>query len=257
MVGLRKLCKGDLPPVSEQKTNHKTPGNITYTLEYGARKTFQITVRADGIVSVKAPLFMNENDVKKLVECRETWIQEKLAGFPAVPLLPPLEDGSRVPFLGEMIRLDVTDGRINSARLDGKILRVTIGKQNSVREGIEKALRKWYSAEAKKEFANSMERCLPLCSFIGAPPPLGIRYMRARWGSYSRKSGITLNTRLVKASRTCIDYVMIHELCHAVHPGHGKDFRSLFGKILPDWKAVKKQLEESSKIYRYIEYNLY
>jgi len=240
MVGLRKLCKGDLPPVSEQKTNHKTPGNITYTLEYGARKTFQITVRPNGTVSVKAPRFMKE---KRLVECRETWIQEKLAGFPAVPPLPtrpPLEDGSRVPFLGEMIRLDVADGRRNSARLDGKILRVTTGKQNSVREGIEKALRKWYSAEAKKEFANSMERCLPVCSFIGTPPPLGIRYMRARWGSYSRK-------------RTCIDYVMIHELCHAVHSGHGKDFRSLLGKILPDWKTVKKQLEESSKICHYIE----
>jgi len=256
MVGLRKLCKGDLPPVSEQKTNHKTPGKITYTLEYGARKTFQITVRPDGTVSVKAPRFMKESEVKRLVECRETWIQEKLAGFPAVPPLPtrpPLEDGSRVPFLGEMIRLDVADGRRNSARLDGKILRVTTGKQNSVREGIEKALRKWYSAEAKKEFANSMERCLPVCSFIGTPPPLGIRYMRARWGSYSRKSGITLNTHLVKASRTCIDYVMIHELCHAVHSGHGKDFRSLLGKILPDWKTVKKQLEESSKICHYIE----
>ena len=128
MVGLRKLCKGDLPPVSEQKTNHKTPGNITYTQENGARKTFQITVRPDGTVSVKAPRFMKESDVKRLVECRETWIQEKLAGFPAVPPLPtrpPLGDGSRVPFLGEVIRLDVADGRGNSARLDGKILRVT------------------------------------------------------------------------------------------------------------------------------------
>ena len=64
--------------MSEQKTNHKTPGNITYTLEYGARKTFQITVRPDGTVSVKAPRFMKESDVKRLVECRETWIQEKL-----------------------------------------------------------------------------------------------------------------------------------------------------------------------------------
>ncbi|MGU5641010.1 M48 metallopeptidase family protein [Aeromonas caviae] len=37
------------------------------------------------------------------------------------------------------------------------------------------------------------------------------------WGRCSPHGRITLNPHLVKASRECIDYVILHELCYIVH----------------------------------------
>jgi hypothetical protein len=67
--------------------------------------------------------------------------------------------------------------------------------------------------------------------------------MPKRWGSWTRRSGIWVNPELVKAPATCIEYVLTHELCHAVHGHHGKAFYELLQQVMPDWKERKARLE--------------
>lgn len=67
--------------------------------------------------------------------------------------------------------------------------------------------------------------------------------MMKRWGSFTRAGVIYLNPELVKASRTCIDYVVTHELCHLVHPNHGRWFHDLLRRVMPDWGERKARLE--------------
>jgi predicted metal-dependent hydrolase len=47
----------------------------------------------------------------------------------------------------------------------------------------------------------------------------------------------------VKAPASCIDYVVTHELCHAVHGNHGKAFYDLLWRVMPDWHERKARLE--------------
>ena len=81
-------------------------------------------------------------------------------------------------------------------------------------------------------------------------PLIKVRKMKKRWGSCQPQTKtITINSRLIEAPRFCIEYVMMHEFCHFIHPNHSKDFYTLLQVMMPDWKERKKILEETVYIY--------
>jgi predicted metal-dependent hydrolase len=67
--------------------------------------------------------------------------------------------------------------------------------------------------------------------------------MKTRWGSLSSNSLITLNLRLIQTPRECIEYVIMHELCHLEHNHHSEAFFKLLSRRMPDWKTRKQKLE--------------
>jgi len=52
-----------------------------------------------------------------------------------------------------------------------------------------------------------------------------------------------LNPELIKAPKGCIEYVIIHELCHLVHYDHTHKFIDLQTKEMHDWRKWKEKLE--------------
>jgi hypothetical protein len=67
--------------------------------------------------------------------------------------------------------------------------------------------------------------------------------MQSRWGSLSPAGTMTLNANLVRAPRACIEYVVVHELCHLKHRDHDTKFFRLLGQLMPDWEKRKRRLE--------------
>ncbi len=65
----------------------------------------------------------------------------------------------------------------------------------------------------------------------GAVRPSSVRWVdnqQSRWGSCSLDDGsIRLSRRLEGMPQWVIDYVLMHELCHLLVPGHGADFWAL------------------------------
>ncbi|WP_242494555.1 M48 metallopeptidase family protein [Brumimicrobium glaciale] len=59
-----------------------------------------------------------------------------------------------------------------------------------------------------------------------------------------KNGGIHLNLELIKAPKKCIEYVLVHELCHLVHHDHSKAFYELLEKLYPDWRKTKIRLEK-------------
>ena len=71
--------------------------------------------------------------------------------------------------------------------------------------------------------------------------------METRWGScLVKKKIITLNKRLLEVPRNCIEYVVMHELCHLIYPNHSKQFYSFLTMLMPDWKERKDYLDKSA-----------
>jgi predicted metal-dependent hydrolase len=60
---------------------------------------------------------------------------------------------------------------------------------------------------------------------------------------------LTLNPHLVKAPRDCIDYVLLHELCHIAEHNHGERFYRLLSQVLPNWATVKKRLDTRAEVF--------
>ena len=76
-------------------------------------------------------------------------------------------------------------------------------------------------------------------------PNLKIRKMTSRWGVCNIKNhNVTLNYHLSKYDISCLDYVIIHELCHFIHPNHSKNFWNLVSKYYPKYKECRKMLKE-------------
>ena len=76
-----------------------------------------------------------------------------------------------------------------------------------------------------------------------ARPKLRVRTMKSCWGSCLVNKGIiTLNRKLLMQPRECIEYVVVHELCHFVHTNHSKEFYKFMEQFMPDWKERKGRL---------------
>jgi len=50
--------------------------------------------------------------------------------------------------------------------------------------------------------------------------------------------------RLLEAPRNCIEYVVLHEFCHFIHPNHSKQFYGFMTMLMPDWKDRKAALDK-------------
>ncbi|VAW45352.1 hypothetical protein MNBD_GAMMA03-1827 [hydrothermal vent metagenome] len=67
--------------------------------------------------------------------------------------------------------------------------------------------------------------------------------MNKRWGSFLGNKKIILNSKLIHASKDCIDYVIAHELCHVKYKNHNKRFFDFLKSKMPDWEKRKDRLE--------------
>ncbi len=76
-----------------------------------------------------------------------------------------------------------------------------------------------------------------------APTRISVREMLRKWGSCSSKGSISLNTALCQVPRPLAEYVVVHELVHLTVFNHGKDFKALMDRHLPDWREREKGLE--------------
>lgn len=72
---------------------------------------------------------------------------------------------------------------------------------------------------------------------------LAYRNMTSRWGSCQPSTGrICINVRLALYPPECLEYVVVHELCHLLERGHGPRFHQLMDRFMPDWKQRRDKL---------------
>ena len=93
-------------------------------------------------------------------------------------------------------------------------------------------------------FSETLDEFYPLFVPSGVKKPkLRVRTMKSCWGSCLVNKGIiTLNRKLLMKPRECIEYVVVHELCHFIHPNHSKQFYGFMEQFMPDWKERKARL---------------
>ena len=86
-----------------------------------------------------------------------------------------------------------------------------------------------------------VERWAPIMGV--KPGKLAYRNMVSRWGSCNVKTGrICLNVQLAAHPPECLEYVVVHELCHLLEASHGPRFKSLMTHFMPDWREREAKL---------------
>lgn len=72
-----------------------------------------------------------------------------------------------------------------------------------------------------------------------------IRQMKTRWGSCNVKTHhININLALLYKPDECLEYVVVHEMTHILEASHNEVFWGYMTKFYPDWKRVRKYLND-------------
>ncbi len=216
---------------------------IEYELFYRDRKSLGIKVYPDCSVKVFAPKDSSLEKIQSKVHEKARWIVKQQNEFLSYhPLTPPRKyvNGETHLYLGRQYRLRIQLGPASGVKLyRGRLIVYTKGKSD-----VESILDKWYREKAQLHFQEILQLTLPKFKKYNIDyPELTIRQMQTRWGSCTPKGKVILNPELIKAPKGCIEYVIIHELCHLIEHNHTKAFYELQETIFPDWRKWKERLE--------------
>jgi len=217
---------------------------IDFKLDYTERKSLGITVTPDLDVLVRAPIGTSIEKIKEKLINKASWIIRQQSFFLAFQ--PKLTDrkfvgGETHLYLGRQYRLKIIIEDGERVKLKGKFIEVTTLEKAKVRQLVED----WYLQNAKKKFnAIAIELIDKFKKYKVEPSSIVIRDMPTRWGSCTAKGKIILNPELIKAPKGCIEYVIIHELCHLIHHDHTQKFLDLQTTEMPYWEKWKMKLEK-------------
>jgi len=216
---------------------------IPYTVIRSRRKTLGIAVSPDCRVTVKAPADVTDEQIENKVAKRVSWIVKQQRYFQSFDeKIPPRHyvSGESHLYLGRQYILRVTEGWPDSIQFKGRSFEIVCSKKT--RAGL--LMKAWYKVRAKTIFAEIAEPIIQRFKKYGVEPAgFTIQQMANRWGSCTPKGKIILNTALIKAPKPCIEYVIVHELCHLIHRNHTKAFFTLLAREMPDWERWKKRLD--------------
>ncbi|MBO6615975.1 SprT family zinc-dependent metalloprotease [Gracilimonas sp.] len=223
--------------------------SIQFNLSYSSRETLEIAVYPDQTVWVTAPEESSLDKIYEKVRHRRRWITKQIKHFDRFEneqIEFEYVSGETHRYLGKQYRLKVLqpENEEESVKLKRGYFFIH-SKQKGNPKHVKAQLDAWYREKAEEKFRDRLQDCLDMVQKygIGKPNELKVYHMDKRWGSFTASGNILLNPDLIKHPVYCIDYVIIHELCHIKHPQHDSKFYDLLKKVLPDWQKRKHKLE--------------
>lgn len=110
-------------------------------------------------------------------------------------------------------------------------------------------VKNWYKVSAERMFHERLSELQPQAKWVDGILIFRVLSMTQQWGSCSAKGSLMLNLHLIKAPKECIDYVILHELCHIAEHNHSEKFWRLLSSVMPNWQEVKTRLEGMAELY--------
>lgn len=226
-------------------------GAIEYTLvRSNARRTCSIFVDEKANVSIYVPYQTTHAYIEAFINEKISWIDKCLKVArknQAIIADKKFDHGGEFLFLGKKYPIDVTESPSQRMRIEfnGQRWMVCLPRELPPveREGkIKSKLIQWYRQQAEEILGG---RIFHYSRLMGvSPKKIAVRSQKRMWGccDYNRQT-IHINWQIILSPIKVVDYVVVHELCHLVHPNHGKLFWRKVEKYMPDFREYKKWLK--------------
>ena len=224
--------------------------NIPYTLRRSKRKSLSIQIK-HGQVFVLAPYRYPVAQIEQFMRDKSSWIQQHLQNSQAKQALKDqftLAYGDTIPYRGQRVTLVATDKPATHHNHppvytpDTNCLHLP---QNLDSDQIKAACIHWYKQQAK---AHTTARTAHYTPLMGqSPASLKVSSAKTRWGSCSSRRTVTFSWRLMMASDSAIDYVVVHELAHLWEMNHSAKFWAHVARVMPDYEQRMAQLRATER----------
>ncbi|MGE3728179.1 MAG: M48 family metallopeptidase [Candidatus Sericytochromatia bacterium] len=220
--------------------------NFKIDVQYAERKDFKITVHPDLRVTASVPLNVEQEKIALRLQRRARWIGKQVRYFEQfLPQTPPRRylSGETHYYLGRQYRLKIELSPVSEVKLVRGYFLIQVPDPSDA-EKVKQVLDLWYLSHFKHLIEKRLSLYWPRFEKLKAKRPVfRYRQMTRSWGSCSSKGIISFNLELSRMSLDCIDYVLVHELCHLLCPNHNDPFYRLMNRAMPDWKKRKEKLE--------------
>ena len=210
------------------------------------RKTISLQIKEEGRIVIYVPYHTPKWEIEKFIEEKESWIigkmseREKRTKEVEKTFLP----GEKFLYLGEGYPLEIQESSNRGAPLT-----LAFGKFILSHDRIGEArdlFCHWYKKEAKEKITERVDHYGNRFQLL--PEGIKITSARSRWGSCSRDNRLSFSWRIIMASLTIIDYVLIHELVHIREKNHSQKFWNYLESVLPDYRKHRSWLRENGHL---------
>jgi len=175
-------------------------------------------------------------DIKTLLKKKAPLIQRKHSEYMQASL-----QKDQLLLFGKFYHIEINKKSTEySISLEDNKLRVNLPKSVKARDSEYEYLKKW----TKRQLLEILDNYLRIYKRKMQAPinKLYIKNQKTRWASYTPQRNINFNIKLAALPKNIIEYIVIHELAHALESRHNKKFWYLVKKFCPDYKERKQEL---------------
>ena len=213
---------------------------MEYTVTKKKIKNFIIRIYPDLRIAVSVPLHASNKDIENFIQSKKEWIEITLKKIKIAKENKNNLKENIIKILGKEREKKIIESDLERIRLTDTS--IYIYSKNIDTLEIEKKLFEWEFEELKNILEENLEKYTKLLN-------TNINYYQIKklssaWGIYHKKENyISFNFDLIEKDIECIEYVVLHELCHIFYMNHQKNFWTLLEKYMPDYKIRRKKLK--------------
>ena len=219
--------------------------DIHYRLLPGTeRRTTDIVIERDGVITVRPPHHMAPEQVDATVLSKRLWIYRNLAewrNLNASGVVREWVNGETFLYLGSRYQLQLVAQQDEPLKLkDGRFSLQRSLVEHAGATAARAAFEAFYVAKGLERIQRRVAHFAPRVGVV--PGATHVREIGFRWASCQPSGDLHFHWKCSMAPLTVIDYIVVHELCHLRHRDHSDAFWNEVDKVLPDHRDRKEWL---------------
>ena len=213
---------------------------MEYTVTKKKIKNFIIRIYPDLRIAVSVPLHASNKDIENFIQSKKEWIETTLEKIKVAKENKNTLKESSIKILGKEIDKKIIESDLERIRLTNTSIYIYSKEIDNTQ--IDKKLLEWKVEKSKAILDECLNKYTQLLN--RNIDYYQIKKLSSAWGIYHKKENyISFNSDLIEKDIECIEYVVLHELCHIFYMNHQKDFWALVKKYMPDYKVRRKNLK--------------
>ncbi len=206
---------------------------------------FNLRVKSKDEIFISVPLSASRVAIESFLQEKSDWIASAVAKIQQRKQVIAIDDfdmqDRQITFLGNNLPVSIEKGRKDCVKLNSSNIMLQVKKIEI--EHIKAVLTAFYKQKLQLIISHFIKDHIQNHK-VFPQATITLRKMRSRWGSCNpNKCKITINSNLIYAQLSCIEYILTHEFVHFLCRGHCSIFYQKLTNYMPDWKERKKLLD--------------
>jgi predicted metal-dependent hydrolase len=227
--------------------NARKVRDIDYRLLPGTdRKTTDIVIERNGVITVRPPRHFTPEQVDAVVDSKRQWIYKNLAEWRdlnAARVVREWVNGETFLYLGKNYRLKLLYNQHEKLILKNGYFCL---RRDIIESGGEQAARAafeaFYRSKGEQRLPDRLLFYMPKAGVV--PGKVQVKELGFKWASCSKSGNLSFHWKCMMAPLKIIDYIVVHELCHLHYRDHNAAFWNEVDKLMPDYQERKAWLRD-------------